>query len=163
MVRTGLLIIVTAALALGVSPPASAIKDALGFVRIRPADIQWRDEPGYDGLKMAVLEGDPSKSGLYVIRVKFPPGLMTRPHRHPQDRHVTVISGTWYTGTGATFDPTKMIPLSAGSYMKHPANGLHFDGARDEEVIVQIIGVGPTDTVFAKPDDGATIRPFLTH
>ena len=82
-VRTGLLIIGTAVLALGLSLPASAIKDALGFVRIRPADIQWRDEPGYDGLKMAVLEGDPSKSGLYVIRVKFPPGLMTRPHRHP--------------------------------------------------------------------------------
>jgi quercetin dioxygenase-like cupin family protein len=163
MVRAGLLIIRTAVLALGVSAPAGAIKDELGFVRIRPAEVQWREEAGYDGLKIAVLEGDPSKSGLYVIRVRFPPGLMTRPHRHPEDRHAIVISGTWYTGTGSTFDRAKTVPLAPGSYMKHPANAYHFDGAGQDEVIVQIVGIGPSDTIFARPDDGPTIRPGSTH
>ena len=163
MVRTALLILGTAVLGLAATQPAGAGRDELGFVRIRPDDVQWRDEPGYGGLKIAVLEGDPSKSGLYVIRVKFPPGLMTRPHRHPEDRHALVISGTWYTGTGSTFDAAKTVPLAPGSYMKHPANAYHFDGAGKEEVIVQIVGVGPSDTVFAKPDEGPTIRPAATH
>jgi quercetin dioxygenase-like cupin family protein len=162
-VRTGLLIVGAVALALGVSPPAGAIKDETGFVRIRPADVQWREEAGYDGLRIAVLEGDPSKSGLYVIRVRFPPGLMTRPHRHPEDRHAIVISGTWYTGTGSTFDLAKTVPLAPGSYMKHPANAYHFDGAGKEEVVVQIVGIGPSDTIFAKPADGPTIRPDSSH
>jgi quercetin dioxygenase-like cupin family protein len=93
---------------------------------------------------------------MYVVRVKFPPGLMTRPHFHPDDRHAIVISGTWYTGTGDVFDPSKTTALKAGSYMKHPAKGHHFDGAKDEEVVLQIIGYGPGGTTFIQPDDGHT-------
>lgn len=163
MLRTALLILGTAVLALTAIPPAGASKDDIGFVRVRPADVHWRDEPGYDGLKIAVLEGDPSKSGLYVIRVKFPPGLMTRPHRHPEDRHAIVIAGTWYTGTGSSFDLARTVPLAPGSYMKHPANAYHFDGAGKQEVIVQIVGMGPSATVFATPADGPTIRPAAIH
>ena len=138
------------------SAPAQGERDAQGFVRIAPEDIVWKDAPGYGGVKFAVIEGDPAKEGIYVVRVKFPPGLMTRPHFHPEDRHATVISGTWYTGTGDTFDPANTVGLKPGSYMKHPAKGHHFDGAKDEEVVLQLIGYGPSGTIFLRPEDGHT-------
>ena len=130
-----------------VAPVAHSEMDDPGFVRVNPEDVQWRELPGYGGLQFAVIEGDPSKEGIYVVRVKFPPGVMTRPHFHPEDRHAIVISGTWYTGTGDAFDPNSTVALKAGSYMKHPAKAHHFDGAKDEEAVLQIIGNGPTGTI----------------
>lgn len=122
------------------------------FVRLMPEQIHWQDIPGGHGAQLATLAGNPAGTGLYVQRVRFPPHLMDRPHWHPHDRHVTVIKGTWFTGTGATFDPTKAVPLPAGSYMLHPAHALHWDGSNsDAEVIVQIVGIGPADTVQADP------------
>jgi hypothetical protein len=78
---------------------------------------------------------------------------MTRPHTHSQDRLVTVISGTWYTGTSEKFEPDKTVGLPAGSFMKHPAKAAHYDGAKDEEVIVQITGMGPVSTDYINPVD----------
>jgi len=127
--------------------------DANGFVRITPDQINWKSPFGV-GAAMAVIQGDPSKPGIYVIRVKFPPHTFSRPHYHIEDRHVVVLQGTWYAGTGETFDPDKAVGLKPGSYMMHPARAVHWDGAKDEEVILQIIGYGPTDTVLVKPADG---------
>ena len=91
--------------------------------------------------------GDPSKPGLYAIRRRFKPGEASRPHYHDQDRLVTVINGTWYTGEGDVYDMNKTTPIRAGGFMLHPAGLHHYDGAKDEEVIVQIIGMGPVQTV----------------
>jgi quercetin dioxygenase-like cupin family protein len=143
-----------AALVLTVS--ARAEKDKAGFVRITPEQVEWKDRPGYDGVKFAMLQGDPSKPGVYVIRARFSPGAMTRPHWHPEDRFIIVVSGTWYTGEGDTFEPDKTVPLKAGSFMMHPAKAHHYDGAKDEEVIVQIIGVGPSATTLVDPKQGNT-------
>ena len=130
--------------------------DAIGFIRVLPENIEWKDAPGYNGVKMAVIAGDPSKPGVYVVRVKFPPGLMSRPHFHPDDRYAVVLKGTWWTGTGDTFDPASTVPIPAGGFMKHPAGGHHFDGAKDEEVILQLIGYGPGGTTMIHPEDGHT-------
>jgi len=122
------------------------------FVRIRPAEVQWRDVPGSHGVQQAVLLGDPNKPGMYVVRVKFPPHVMDAPHWHPNARYVTVVEGTWYAGTGDTFEPGKSVPLNAGSFMLHPAKAVHWDGsAGNEPVIVQIIGEGPAQTVQVDP------------
>jgi quercetin dioxygenase-like cupin family protein len=122
------------------------------FVRLTPEQIHWQDIPGGHGAQEATIAGDPTGHGLYVQRVKFPPHLMDRPHWHPNDRHVTVIKGTWFAGTGEHFDPRQAVPMKAGSYMLHPAHALHWDGSNsDEEVIVQIVGIGPADTVPADP------------
>jgi quercetin dioxygenase-like cupin family protein len=91
--------------------------------------------------------GDPAKAGLYAIRRRFKPGEMSRPHYHDKDRLVTVIKGTWYTGEGDLFDPSKTTGIKTGGFMLHPAGFHHWDGAKDEEVIVQIIGMGPVSTV----------------
>jgi hypothetical protein len=127
-------------------------KDNPGFVRITPADIHWKDVPNGHGVQQAVLLGDPAKSGIYVIRVKFPPYVMDVPHWHPNARYVTVLEGTWSTGTGDTFDLARAIPLKPGSVMMHPAKATHWDGsAGAEAVIVQIVGEGPGSTTQVDP------------
>jgi hypothetical protein len=130
-----------ASLVCGIVPAGGADHGAGGqpaFVRLTADQIRWEDVPDGFGAQVATLAGDPSGHGLYVQRVRFPPHVMDRPHWHPNDRHVTVIKGTWYTGTGATFAPAQAVPLEAGSYMLHPAKALHWDGSNDDaEVIVQ--------------------------
>lgn len=128
--------------------------DDKGFVTLKPGQEDWKDYPGIDGIKVMVVEGDPKKPGPYVVRVKFSPGTMSMPHYHPEDRLVTVIKGTWWTGKGESFDPKSTEPLPTGSFMKHPSKAAHYDGAKDEEVIVQIAGIGPSDTIFFKPELG---------
>jgi hypothetical protein len=126
-----------------------------GFVRFAQEDIQWQDYPGEAGklgMKQAYLYGHPSKPGLYVIRLKFPPGVMSRPHSHPDDRMSVVLQGTWWTGTGTTFDPTKTTPVKVNGYMMHPKGEMHYDGSRGEEVILQMVGFGPSGKTPAHPD-----------
>jgi quercetin dioxygenase-like cupin family protein len=131
---------------------ALAATDDKGFVRITPDEVSWKDFPNGHGAQLAVVMGDPTKPGIYVTRVKFPPHVMDRPHWHAEDRHITVLKGTWYTGTGDTFDPDHAVPLKPGSYMLHPAKAVHWDGsAGDEEVIVEAIGYGPSGTTPVDP------------
>jgi quercetin dioxygenase-like cupin family protein len=126
------------------------------FLRITPDTVNWVDYPGDGaqfGIKEAFIYGDPTKSGLYVIRLKFPPHVMSRPHSHPESRIGTVIKGTWFTGTGAKFDPAATTPVPTGGIMIHPAGKVHYDGAKDEETIVQMMGIGPTGKTTAVPGD----------
>jgi len=137
---------------------AGADTDAQGFIRLAPDELQWKTV-GDNGVKSAVLFGDPSKPGLYVVRNIFPPGIMSMPHFHDHDRTVVVIKGTWYTGTSRDWDPDRTVAIKAGGFMMHPAGAVHYDGAKDEEAIVQITGIGPVSTVFAHPDYKGFGRP----
>jgi quercetin dioxygenase-like cupin family protein len=129
-------------------------KAVQSVVRVTPEQLTWLDEPDGLGFKTAIVEGDPKKAGLYIIQVKFPPGVMSRPHFHRETRYATVIKGTWWTGEGEEFAPGKTISLKPGSYMKHPAGVYHFDGAKDEEVILQLVGMGPSETTKKRPQEG---------
>ena len=113
-----------------------------------PTAIEWRDNPNNPGVKSAVLYGDPTKPGPYVVRVKWLPGNMSRPHSHPNDRFIVVLSGTWWAGTGEKFDPENTIPMPAGSFVTHFGAKVHYDGAKDEEAILQIHGMGPATTTY---------------
>jgi quercetin dioxygenase-like cupin family protein len=132
---------------LAVCAVAFAAQDEKGFVWLAPGELNYQPNPS--GPDIAVVAGDPTKEGFYVIRARFAPGVMSRPHYHPTDRHVTVISGTWWAGRGPNFDPNSTIPLGPGSYMLHPAGEVHYDGAKDVEAIVEIKGIGPAPTVPA--------------
>jgi hypothetical protein len=115
------------------------------FVRLNLDKFQWRPTEGNKlGVETAILEGDPSKPGFYLTINKFPPAVMSRPHYHPDERNVLVVRGTWYTGEGREWAPDRETPLKPGEYMRHPAAGPHYDGARDEETWVAISGYGPT-------------------
>ena len=139
-------------LTVGLAASAASAEDKPGFIRLTPSEIRWIPIPGGQGAKFAVLLGDPSKPVPYVIRVMFPPHVMDTPHTHPNDRYVTVISGTWYAGTGPTFDPATATPLPAGSVMFHPGGAAHWDGsAGDDGAVVQITGMGPGPTLPLDP------------
>jgi quercetin dioxygenase-like cupin family protein len=145
--RLGALFCAAAILATAGGQSGFAAEDAKGFVIIEPKDVVWQENA--EGPDIAVIYGDPQKEGFYVIRARFRPGRMSRPHYHPTDRHVTVISGTWWAGKGEKFDPNDTVPLGPGSYMKHPAGAVHFDGAKDVEAIVEIKGIGPAPSIPA--------------
>jgi hypothetical protein len=113
-----------------------------------PDQISWKEDP--IGAKMAVLRGDPSKPGLYIVLVKWTPHHMSRPHWHPNDRFITVISGTWWAGTGAKFDPDKTVPFPAGSFVTHFGKQIHYDGAKDSEAVLEIVGDGPATATPAE-------------
>jgi hypothetical protein len=117
---------------------------------VDPAHLRMQPEAAEAAFGTAVqvaVFGDPAKPGLYAIRRRFKSGEMSRPHYHDKERLVTVIKGTWYTGEGDVYDPAKTTPVKTGGFMLHPAGMHHYDGAKDQEVIVQIIGIGPVQTV----------------
>jgi hypothetical protein len=93
-----------------------------------------------------LIYGDPNKAGMYIIRNHFKAGQMSRPHFHDQDRYVTVIKGTWWTGEGDKYAPETTVAIKTGGIMFHPAGYHHYDGAKQEDCIVQIMGMGPVKT-----------------
>jgi hypothetical protein len=113
-----------------------------------PDQIHWNDDPM--GLKSAVLFGDPSKPGLYIMLVKWTPHHMSHPHFHPNDRFITVLSGTWWVGTGSKFDPESTVPLPTGTFVTHFGKQIHYDGAKEVEAVLQIVGEGPATATPAE-------------
>jgi hypothetical protein len=113
-----------------------------------PGQLKWTVTGS--GANEAVLFGDPSKSGWYGVLVRWDPGHMSRPHFHPNDRYVTVISGTWWVGTGPKYDPPSTKPIPAGSFVTHYAKQIHYDGAKDEPVVLEIVGMGPATSTPAE-------------
>ena len=107
-----------------------------------PAQIEWKGDPKVGPLSY-VLWGDPTKPGPYAILVKWPPHQMSRPHTHPNARYITVLSGVWWVGTGKTYAPETTTPIPAGSVVTHFAQQFHYDGAKDEPVMLEIVGEGP--------------------
>jgi hypothetical protein len=113
-----------------------------------PDQIPWkRNAAGTN--EVAVLVGDPSKPGLYVEMFKWLPGNMSRPHWHPYDRYITVLKGPWWIGTGDRFDPDSTMPLPTGTYVTHYGKEVHYDGAKDTETWLLIVGEGPETPVPA--------------
>ena len=157
--RRSSMIIMTLVASLAVLAPVSVTSadpnsDGQGFAIVQTGEETWQQIPGVDGLSYMKVYGDSSQPGVYVVRVRFDPWTMTMPHYHSQDRIVAVIKGPWYAGTDSQFDPENATPISAGGYMLHPAGGVHFDGAKEQQAIVQITGNGPTTTTFLDPDNG---------
>src|SRR5262245_31916581 len=111
--KTNKLALIAAALFL-VSCVVLGQQAAKSVVRVTPDQVKWIPEPDGLGFQQAIVEGDPKKAGVYIVWVKFPPGVMSRPHFHREDRYGTVIKGTWWTGEGDTFAPGKTVPLKPG-------------------------------------------------
>ncbi|MBV8407068.1 MAG: cupin domain-containing protein [Alphaproteobacteria bacterium] len=113
-----------------------------------PDKIEWKQ--GSARNQQAILAGDPSKPGLYIVMVKWLPGGMSHPHFHPNDRFITVLKGTWWVGTGTKFDPESTVPMRAGTFVTHFGKQVHYDGAKDEEAVLLITGEGPATSTPAE-------------
>ena len=126
----------------GVWAPTHAQNVDTGVVKF-PQDIIYKGLPGSP--QHVTLFGDSSQPGLYVDRIKFLPGMKVMPHWHPDAvRTVLVVSGTFYFAVGEQWDESKMRPYPVGTFLSEPARTPHYAWAKDGEVIVQFMGLGPT-------------------
>jgi hypothetical protein len=123
--------------------------DPKSVTYVASADIPWVINPAGTNAQ-AVMYGDPAKPGLYIVRYKWLPGNMSRPHFHPNDRLIVVLAGTWWVGTGDVFSPNNTVPMRAGTYVTHFAKQIHYDGAKDEEAIIEVHGMGPATSTPAE-------------
>jgi len=119
-----------------------------------PTTIEWKAGPAAlpPGAKMAVLEGDPTKEGPFVVRFQFPDGYHVAPHTHPKTERVTVISGALYLATGEALDRNSAKKLPAGSFGYWPA-GMKHAGWSEGDTVIQLHGVGPWQINYVNPAD----------
>jgi quercetin dioxygenase-like cupin family protein len=118
-----------------------------------PETLKWVEPAVLPGARLAVLQGDPSKEGLFVYRLKMPANYKIPPHLHKGSENVTVLSGVFFVGIGETFDQRSGQELPVGGFVSIPPNHAHFAWAGDQETVVQVHGVGPTDLRFVNPAD----------
>ncbi len=104
------------------------------------------------GAQMAVMQGDPSGTGLFTVRLKMPSGYRIPPHTHPTDENVTVISGTFRVGMGGVFDASHTLEVRKGGFVTAPANAAHF-AVTDGPTIVQVHALGPFAMTYVNPAD----------
>ncbi len=117
-------------------------------------DIPWK---GNEGEKSAVLFGDPNKPGIYGVLIKWEPGHNSRPHFHSTDRYAYVVSGSWWVSSSTHYDPNKMYPIPAGSFVTDIKNTIHWDGAKSETgpAILLLVGEGPVKSTRYEPKDSS--------
>jgi quercetin dioxygenase-like cupin family protein len=131
------------------------------FKAILSEDLEWKPFAAFPpSVRLAVVVGQPSAEGPYVIRVKVPHGVKLMPHRHPEDRVYTVISGVFYIGLGDSFDAAKLQAYSPGSVIVLPGNTSHFHWAMSGEYISQVNAIGPLGLDYVNPDDDPRNRPI---
>ncbi|MCA1453793.1 cupin domain-containing protein [Bradyrhizobium sp. BRP22] len=123
------------------------------YIRVTPADIKWSPLPAIRGAQMAVLLGSPAKPGLFTIRVKPPANYKLPVHSHPDERARTIISGTYYSAIGDKVDTSKLMAFPPGTVSYVPPTVWQFAETRDEEVVFQITGIGPTRIDYLNPED----------
>ncbi len=138
----------TVAIFAGIAPVRADLNPAAIMIE-HPNQIKWVENTNA-GSANAVLAGDPTKPGIYVELTKWHAHHMSRPHFHPNDRYIYVVSGTWWVGTGPKYDPDMTVPVPTGSYVTHYAKQIHWDGAKDEEVVLEIVGEGPATSTNAE-------------
>jgi quercetin dioxygenase-like cupin family protein len=116
--------------------------------------IQWGASPPFfpAGARFAVLQGDPSHAGPYTVRLSMPAGYTIKPHFHPTDENITVITGTFAVGMGDSVDASKARRLQAGDFAVAPAQAHHFAIAQ-ERAVVQVHGIGPFAITYVKAAD----------
>jgi quercetin dioxygenase-like cupin family protein len=116
---------------------------------IMPGSLNLTKTPVGPGVFDTTVLGDPAQGGkLYVLYVKYTAGARSAPHTHPDERTVTVVSGTFYAGAGEKFDDARLTPLRPGSIIVIPAGAPHYGWAKEGEVILQEAGLGPSGTTL---------------
>jgi hypothetical protein len=135
-------------------PPKTAqpLPDPSHIPMIFGKDIPWK---GKNGERSAKLFGDPSKPGIYGVLIQWEPGHNSKPHFHSTDRYIYVVSGSWWVSSSTHYDPSKMYPIPAGTFVTDIKNTIHWDGARAETgpVILMLVGEGPMTSERYEPKD----------
>jgi quercetin dioxygenase-like cupin family protein len=119
-----------------------------------PDAMKWGDPPPFvpRGSRVAVLYGDPSQEGLFVIQVKLPANYRIPAHSHPTDEIVTVLSGTFLLGTGDKLAAGGAKAFPAGSIIAVPAKMNHFVLTK-QPAVIQVTAMGPLMFTYVNPAD----------
>jgi hypothetical protein len=120
-----------------------------------PKDVKWGPAPPMlpKGAQIAVLDGDPMKSGVpFTLRLKMPDGYKVPAHSHPTDENVTVLMGSLGAGMGDRLDPGKGQIIQPGGFVLMPKGVNHFAWTKGTTV-VQIHGLEPLDFKYVNPSD----------
>ncbi len=124
------------------------------FKAVLSEEIDWEPFAGFPpSVRLAVVVGHPSESAPYTIRVHVPHGVKLMPHRHPEDRVYTVISGVFYIGLGDQFDADKLQAYPPGAVVVLPGDTSHFHWAKSSEYITQVTAIGPLGLDYVNPAD----------
>ena len=125
--------------------------------QVNSQDLKWSPAPPIfaKGAQMAVLSGDPSTSGQFVIRLRVPAGYKFAAHHHPEDEYVTVVEGDFSLGMGDKLDEANGAALSAGGFAMAPRNMNHYAWTT-HGAVVQVSAQGPFVMVYVNPADDPT-------
>lgn len=123
-------------------------------IMVMPTDIKWSDAPPSlpPGARVSVIEGDPSKEGLFTMRIKLPANYRIQPHSHPADEHITVIDGSFYMGMGEKFDEKTAREIPAGGFAVMNTGTRHYAFTK-REAVIQLHGTGPWGINYVNPAD----------
>ena len=124
------------------------------FRAILPEEIDWKPFPAFPpSVRLAIVVGDPQREGPYTIRVKVPHDVKLMPHRHPEDRVYTVISGVFYIGLCDEFEAERLVAYPPGAVIILPGNTSHFHWAKSGEYISQVTAIGPLGLEYIRDKD----------
>jgi quercetin dioxygenase-like cupin family protein len=140
------------AAAAGLALPAAAAGQA--HVMLEPDEIEWRAGPPSlpEGSEVALLHGNPSEEGVFVMRLRLPDGYAIPPHTHPGTEIVTVVSGEFHLGMGEVADRDAAQALGPGSFFAFDPGMAHYAFAQGETV-VQLSAAGPWGIDYINPED----------
>jgi quercetin dioxygenase-like cupin family protein len=152
-----------AAIAFGAALAMSGAARAEGSIQILTKDhegivaagVEWKPAPTIPpGAKMVMLYGDPSKPGPYLFRVQFPAGYKLPPHKHEDQRWVTVLKGSYWSAAGATFEQGQLKRYGPRDTYTTQPGVTHFAWA-ETDVVIQEMGMGPVSGAieYANPVD----------
>jgi quercetin dioxygenase-like cupin family protein len=158
-VRTTLVFLFVAALGVAATAQTAQKEKAAATAPAKHAvvtsgDLKWGPAPPSlpAGAEAAVVDGDPTKPGPFVMRAKFPAGYLVPPHWHPTDENLTILSGSFAVGTGDKADEASMKTLGPGDFVHMPKQMHHYAMAK-EATTIQIHGMGPFAITYVNPSD----------
>ena len=132
----------------------NAMNGMSNHIMLNQASFQWGGAPPVlpMGARITVLQGDPSQSEPFVVRLEFPAGYKIPAHWHPTTENVTVMSGTLYMGMGEKLDESTATAINTGGFASMPAKSAHFAFTKDG-CVVQIHAMGPFEINYINPAD----------
>lgn len=127
---------------------------AAAQAKTAPAALKWAAAPPSlpSGAQMAVVSGDPGKTGKFVIQLKMPKGYAVPAHWHPTDEKVTVLSGKLGYGMSDKLDRAKAKSLAPGGAVVMKAKMHHWVFAT-APATVQVSAMGPFAITYVDPKD----------
>ncbi len=145
--------VIVLGLAAAAACPIHAQASGEHHATVQAAGLKWSQPAAYaKGAELAVIKGDPTKEGMYVVRLKVPAGFKIAAHTHPNDENVTVLSGSFNIGTGDKLDEKNGENVKAGGY-SFVGRGMTHYAWFTEDTVLQLHGIGPQGITYVNAAD----------